>query len=129
PPPATASSQATIESAARKAANDYMHLNITRFTPTINQAVRISVTQALEEAVPDIVQKVVKEIELKQASTSSSSAPLTNGMPFQHVTPQELKEVKAALPGVFWYKCPRGHDYAVGECGRPVVHAQCVDCK
>ena len=27
-----------------------------------------------------------------------------------------------------WYKCPNGHLYAVGECGRPMEEAVCPEC-
>jgi hypothetical protein len=28
-----------------------------------------------------------------------------------------------------WVKCPNGHAYAIGECGRPTHEAKCVTCK
>ena len=27
-----------------------------------------------------------------------------------------------------WYKCPNGHLYAVGECGRPMEESRCPEC-
>jgi hypothetical protein len=27
-----------------------------------------------------------------------------------------------------WYKCPRGHPYTIGECGRPMELAKCMQC-
>ncbi|KAJ2023069.1 hypothetical protein GGI06_001561 [Coemansia sp. S85] len=114
-----------IESAARKAAENHMHLNIHKFTPTINQAVRISVAQALDEAIPKIVQQVVREIEAKQASSSTANQRVTH----QAITAGEVRSVKAAVPSVCWLKCPQGHQYAVGECGRPAVQGKCIECK
>eukprot|EP01052_Picozoa_sp_SAG31_P052616 SAG31_NODE_13069_length_895_cov_0.837940_1_plen_215_part_10 len=30
--------------------------------------------------------------------------------------------------GLKWYKCPRGHPYTVGECGKPMQRAVCAQC-
>ena len=30
--------------------------------------------------------------------------------------------------GTQWYKCPNGHLYTVGECGRPMEEARCPEC-
>ncbi|KAJ2330373.1 hypothetical protein GGH91_006683, partial [Coemansia sp. RSA 2671] len=76
-----------IESAARKAAENHMHLSIHKFTPTINQAVRISAAQALDEAIPKIVQQVVREIEAKQASSSTANQRVTH----QAITAGEVR--------------------------------------
>ncbi|KAJ2734049.1 hypothetical protein IW152_002595 [Coemansia sp. BCRC 34962] len=115
----------TIEAAARKAAENHMHLNIHKFTPTINQAVRISVTHALDEAIPKIVQQVVREIETKQTSPLIANQRGTH----QAITASEVQSVKAAVPSVVWLKCPLGHQYAVGECGKPAVQGKCIECK
>ncbi|KAJ2866806.1 hypothetical protein GGH94_001282 [Coemansia aciculifera] len=120
-----------IETAARKAAENHMHLNIHKFTPTINQAVRISVNLALEQAIPKIVDQVVKEIEAKQLTSQagSSTSPANNGVVYRTITACEVQKVKAAVPAVTWRRCPKGHQYAVGECGSPAVHGKCIECK
>ncbi|KAJ2062276.1 hypothetical protein GGI17_002514 [Coemansia sp. S146] len=120
-----------IETAARKAAENHMHLNIHKFTPTINQAVRISVNLALEQAIPKIVDQVVKEIEAKQLANQvgSSTSPANNGVVYRTITACEVQKVKAAVPAVTWRGCPKGHQYAVGECGSPAVQGKCIECK
>jgi len=30
--------------------------------------------------------------------------------------------------GTKWYKCPNGHLYTVGECGRPMERSKCPEC-
>ena len=30
--------------------------------------------------------------------------------------------------GTRWYKCPKGHLYVVGECGRPMEQSRCPEC-
>ena len=30
--------------------------------------------------------------------------------------------------GTQWYKCPNGHLYTVGECGRPMEQSKCPEC-
>ncbi|KAJ2045840.1 hypothetical protein GGI08_006695 [Coemansia sp. S2] len=120
-----------IETAARKAAENHMHLNIHKFTPTINQAVRISVNQALEQAVPKIIEQVVKEIEAKQITSQvgPSTSPASNDVVYRAVTACEIQKVKAAVPAVKWRGCPKGHQYAVTACGIPIVPGKCIECK
>ncbi|KAJ2018009.1 hypothetical protein GGI13_005206 [Coemansia sp. RSA 455] len=120
-----------IETAARKAAENHMHLNIHKFTPTINQAVEISVSQALDKSIPKIVEQVVKEIETRkiasQVGPSISSA--SKGVVYRAITASEVQSVMAAIPGVTWRQCLNGHHYAVGECGNPTVQGKCIECK
>ncbi|KAJ2044772.1 hypothetical protein GGH13_009574 [Coemansia sp. S155-1] len=108
-----------------------MHLNIHKFTPTINQAVRISVNQALEQAVPKIIEQVVKEIEAKQITSQvgPSTSPASNDVVYRAVTACEIQKVKAAVPAVKWRGCPKGHQYAVTACGIPIVPGKCIECK
>ena len=42
----------------------------------------------------------------------------------------ELSAVMAGLEshGLQWYRCPRGHPYTVGECGKPMQSAKCAQC-
>lgn len=28
-----------------------------------------------------------------------------------------------------WYKCPKGHFYAIGDCGAPNQAGNCIECK
>ncbi|KAJ2801584.1 hypothetical protein H4R20_003613 [Coemansia guatemalensis] len=48
---------------------------------------------------------------------------------YQPITQEEISSVMAALPGVTWRRCHKGHLYAVGECGNPVVSSRCLECK
>ncbi|KAJ2860270.1 hypothetical protein GGH94_005615 [Coemansia aciculifera] len=125
------SEKGIIETAARKAAENHMHLNIHKFTPTINQAVEISVNQALDKSIPKIVDQVVKEMEARQIAsqvgTSISSA--NKGVVYRTITAGEVQAVMAAIPGVTWHQCLNGHQYAVGECGNPIVQGKCIECR
>ena len=42
-----------------------------------------------------------------------------------------IKETAAILKGLGtkWYKCPNGHFYVVGECGRPMEQSVCPECR
>ncbi|KAJ2746219.1 hypothetical protein GGI20_001499 [Coemansia sp. BCRC 34301] len=120
-----------IESTARKAAENHMHLNIHKFTPTINQAVKIAVRQALDEAIPKIVEQAVKNIEAKQVASQvgTSVSSMSNSVVYRTVTTGEAQTVMSAVPAVIWRQCPNGHRYAVGECGRPAQVGLCIECK
>ncbi|KAJ2439624.1 hypothetical protein GGF42_007894 [Coemansia sp. RSA 2424] len=120
-----------IESTARKAAENHMHLNIHKFTPTINQAVKIAVRQELDDAIPKIVEQVIKVIEAKQiaAQVGTSTPSTSNGMVYRTITAAETRTVMAAVPAVTWRQCPKGHCYAVGDCGKPVQAGKCIECK
>ena len=39
-----------------------------------------------------------------------------------------LKILKSKNLGTQWYKCPKGHLYIVGECGRPTEESVCPEC-
>jgi len=42
----------------------------------------------------------------------------------------ESKEIELVRSlGTTFYKCPKGHLYAVGECGRPMEESKCPDCE
>jgi predicted RNA-binding Zn-ribbon protein involved in translation (DUF1610 family) len=41
----------------------------------------------------------------------------------------ESKEIELIRSlGTTFYKCPNGHLYAIGECGRPMEESKCPDC-
>ena len=41
----------------------------------------------------------------------------------------ELEEINLIKSlGRTWYKCPNGHPYTVGECGRPMEESVCPEC-
>ena len=42
-------------------------------------------------------------------------------------TYEEIKLIKSL--GTTWYKCPNGHLYTIGECGRPMEESECPECK
>ena len=43
-------------------------------------------------------------------------------------TYEEIKNTFKSL-GTTWYKCPNGHLYTIGECGRPMEESECPECK
>ena len=40
---------------------------------------------------------------------------------------KEIELIKSL--GTTWYKCPNGHLYTIGECGRPMEESVCPECK
>eukprot|EP00057_Strongylocentrotus_purpuratus_P012022 XP_011666496.1 PREDICTED: NFX1-type zinc finger-containing protein 1-like [Strongylocentrotus purpuratus] len=46
------------------------------------------------------------------------------------ITEEERKEIVAAigLTKGHWYKCPKGHVYAIGECGGATQASNCPEC-
>ncbi|KAJ2716190.1 hypothetical protein H4R19_000793 [Coemansia spiralis] len=47
---------------------------------------------------------------------------------YRKVTPDEIRQVQAAMPGTTWRRCLNGHMYAVGECGSPTTSGRCLEC-
>ena len=49
---------------------------------------------------------------------------------FEGVTPEQRVMIVKAMnfSQGHWYKCPNGHIYAIGECGRPVEQRSCPEC-
>jgi len=47
------------------------------------------------------------------------------------LTPEEKKQIVSAigLKKGHWYKCPKGHIYAIGECGGAMERSTCPECK
>jgi rRNA maturation protein Nop10 len=46
---------------------------------------------------------------------------------FEQKSDFESKQILRSL-GTKWYKCPKGHLYVVGECGRPTEKSICPEC-
>ena len=40
----------------------------------------------------------------------------------------KAKEILKEINGTSWYQCPKGHVYAIGDCGNPWVNAKCPEC-
>ena len=49
------------------------------------------------------------------------------GLGISEVEKRQVVTAMAADVGR-WYRCPRGHVYAIGECGRAVVEGSCPEC-
>ena len=47
------------------------------------------------------------------------------------LTPEEKRQIVKAigLSKGHWFKCPRGHVYAIGECGGAMETSKCPECK
>ena len=47
------------------------------------------------------------------------------------MTSEERKQILAAmdLSKGHWFKCPKGHIYAIGECGGAMQRSKCPECK
>ena len=47
------------------------------------------------------------------------------------LTPEEKRQIVKAigLSKGHWFKCPRGHVYAIGECGGAMETSTCPECK
>ena len=60
---------------------------------------------------------------------SNFSLPLNLKDLFQgNIIDKEVIDLLKSL-GTKWYKCPNGHLYTVGECGRPMEESSCPQCK
>ena len=46
------------------------------------------------------------------------------------MTPEEKREIVSAigLSKGHWFKCPKGHIYAIGECGGAMQRSTCPEC-
>ncbi|XP_077980129.1 E3 ubiquitin-protein ligase rnf213-alpha-like [Glandiceps talaboti] len=48
---------------------------------------------------------------------------------FPTMPEDHFSEAMEAMPATLrWYKCPNGHPYAIGECGKPWQKARCAEC-
>ena len=71
-------------------------------------------------------EKEKKIIESIEKSNFSSDINLKD---FYQNTQIELEEISLIRTlGNTWYKCPKGHPYTVGECGRPMEESICPEC-
>lgn len=53
-------------------------------------------------------------------------------VPGMGITQLELHELRQAIPSIAatkWYKCSKGHFYAVGDCGQLNQSGMCPECK
>lgn len=73
--------------------------------------------------------KLVTEADEKEAKKMFKS--LMSKVPGLDITDEErLMIVNAIDVGKqgFWFKCPNGHPYAIGECGGAMELSKCIDC-
>ena len=68
--------------------------------------------------------KIIKEIQ--KNNFSSNNINLKNLYSDSIIEHEEIDLIKNI--GTTWYKCPKGHFYAVGECGRPMEESICPEC-
>lgn len=63
-------------------------------------------------------------------SSSTTTTLIQSGSNSLGITDAERRAIIAALgaEAKSWYKCPNGHIYCIGDCGRPQVTANCPDC-
>ncbi|KAJ1741663.1 hypothetical protein LPJ55_000174 [Coemansia sp. RSA 990] len=94
------------------------------------------VSERIASKIEKTIERMYKTRNLAEpnhASTSGggSEVPLTSITHYEYrtITQQEINSVMAALPGVKWNRCKRGHLYAVGECGNPAESGYCIECK
>jgi hypothetical protein len=71
--------------------------------------------------------------DLLKTRVDAAEQRLTNDPFYQAVTTDELRAVVAAMAREFsptghWYTCANGHPFTVGDCGGPMVEAQCPEC-
>ena len=66
---------------------------------------------------------IIEEIE---KSNFSSEINLKDLYQNQQIELEEINLIRTL--GTTWYKCPKGHPYTVGECGRPMEESVCPEC-
>ena len=66
---------------------------------------------------------IIEEIE---KSNFSSEINLKDLYQNQQIELEEINLIRTL--GTTWYKCPKGHPYTVGECGRPMEESICPEC-
>ena len=68
-------------------------------------------------------EKILKEIEKSNFTSDIDLKDLYNNSMIE----LEAINITRTL-GITWYKCPNGHPYIVGECGRPMEESVCPEC-
>ena len=71
--------------------------------------------------------KDTKEVSPNEIKESNFSLDLNSKDLYNREIEQKALELIRTL-GTSWYKCPKGHLYAVGECGRPMEESSCPEC-
>ena len=71
--------------------------------------------------------KDTKEVSPNEIKESNFSLDLNLKDLYNREIEQKALELIRTL-GTSWYKCPKGHLYAVGECGRPMEESSCPEC-
>ena len=67
--------------------------------------------------------KLIKEIK---QNNFLSNINLNDIFDNSEIESKEIELVRSL--GTTFYKCPNGHLYAIGECGRPMEESKCPDC-
>ncbi|KAJ2779382.1 hypothetical protein H4R18_004050 [Coemansia javaensis] len=99
-----------------------------------DRAVNDAIADAIDKISEGVCRRVTETLEktlsrMLRESRASSTAVASPGYEYRPVSYEEIAQVKRALPQVTWRSCPRGHLYAVGECGSAVVTAVCMECR
>ena len=64
---------------------------------------------------------------IKKLQTNNFNCTKNELEKFSEKSIYESHQILSSL-GTRWYKCPNGHLYVVGECGRPMEQSICPDC-
>ena len=67
------------------------------------------------------------EDEIKKNYFSINNIDLKDLYNDEVIQEQTINLIKSL--GTQWYKCPNGHLYSVGECGRPMEESRCPECQ
>ena len=78
-----------------------------------------------EENTTNKEKNIIKEI---QESNFSNNKINLKDLFFNSQIECETIDIMSKL-GTTWYKCPKGHFYTVGECGRPMEESICPECQ
>ena len=62
-----------------------------------------------------------------KAMLTSLGKKLQTGLGISEIERQEIVRAMGLAQG-HWYKCPNGHVYAIGECGRAMQESRCPEC-
>jgi hypothetical protein len=87
------------------------------------QKLNESIIEELSEEEKFKTKKLMKEIKQNNFLSNINLNDIFENSDFDF---KEIELVRSL--GTTFYKCPNGHFYAIGECGRPMEEGKCPDC-
>jgi hypothetical protein len=69
---------------------------------------------------------IIKIKEIQESNFSNNNINLNDLFLDSKIEYEEIDIIRKL--GTTWYKCPKGHFYTIGECGRPMEESICPEC-